>query len=62
MADRLKSGDRVRMLGGFSRGTVSRIGWDSAYGQQHMVEVKWDSGGFIGPFVRDIERIEEGDP
>jgi hypothetical protein len=63
MANRLKTGDRVRLReASFSDGTVHRVGWDGAYGQQLMVEVKWDTGGFGGPFVRDLERIEEEAP
>jgi len=61
MEDRLKPGDRVRMDGpGRWTGTVSQIGWDGDGGQQIMVEVKWDLGGLGAPFVRDLERIEEG--
>jgi hypothetical protein len=60
MEDRLKPGDRVRFREAPLReGTVSRVGWDGAWGQQLMVEVKWDTGGFGGPFVRDLVRIEE---
>jgi hypothetical protein len=60
VTDRLKPGDRVRFREApFSEGTVHRVGWDGAYSQQLMVEVKWNTGGFGGPFVRDLERIEE---
>lgn len=60
MDDRYKPGDRVRLREApFSQGTISCVGWDGAWGQQLMVEVKWDSGGYGGPFVRDLERIEE---
>jgi len=63
MGDRLKPGDRVRLREApFSDGTINRVGWDGAHGQQLMVEVKWDSGGYGGPFVRDLVRIEEAPP
>lgn len=57
--DRFEVDDRVRLKENpFSDGTVHRVGWDGAWGQQLMVEVKWDTGGFGGPCVRDLARVE----
>ena len=59
-ADRFEVGDRVRLKENPSGdGTVSRVGWDGENGQQLMVEVKWNTGWFSGPFVRDLVRISE---
>jgi hypothetical protein len=57
--NRFDVGDRVRLKERpFADGTVHRVGWDGENGQQLMVEVRWDTGGFGGPFVRDLVRIE----
>jgi hypothetical protein len=57
MKERFEPGDRVRLKDRpFGAGTITRV-ISGGYGQQLMAEVRWDTGMFGGPFVRDLERV-----
>ena len=55
-------GDRVQLKERpFSAGTIVRV-IPGGYGQQLMAEVRWDTGEFGGPFIRDLERLADSRP